>query len=610
MKEKLLDCVKVLIVGYGLCFALGMGTRNIYPCILALVWYVIDKSIANKASKDSIAITVLAVCYSLATTLYKACNAEIAKGLGEHLFGLLAMFVGLTFIWNTIVKYIWDKVSGGEILRKNSLKSEDGKRISVSVFAIIFGALAIRLLLDYPGDVSNDSIGIIQQALYDYIMHGGFPPILAIIMRWCIDCAKFCGGDINFGIFLYCLFQILIFSYVATEIVCRIMRHGINKYYCYLIIAYFAIIPFNIHFSHTVWKDTPFAFSCVLFMLLIWEQTMKTADFKSYAYWRDVIAIIISGIAMAILRANGYYALLLCIPCGFILFWKNRKDVCVIYLILLVLTKLVMGPLNDKIISDNNIKVYELASQRIATESSAHNESEETTSVDEYIPSVEEKNVSKVYGQSGLYIITSQQLAAVYMNDESISPDEEALLNEVFKVDQLKKTYTPYISDHTLYSLNRIDRQRYLDIWWKIGTKHPLVYIKAWGDMTCGYWYPEVKERNVYIDDLKENDYGIKRGEVLPSAFYRIKEKVDRLYTRIPFYGLFWSIGFVVWVTAFCVAKTIVIKGWRQALCYMPLIGAWATLLVATPVYGEFRYLYSVFFALPIIIVLPFVDNN
>lgn len=605
MKEKILNCIEVFVVGYGIGIALGMGTRNVYPCILALVWYAINKSIKDNDNRNRIAILVLSVCYSLATTLFQACNAEITKSLAEYIFAHGIMFVSLTLIWNTILRIIWDRIGDGDILRSNSLKFEDKKKVSAIVFVIVFGILFIRLLLDYPGDVSNDSIGIIQQSLYDYEMHGGFPPVLAIIMRWCIGLAELCKGDMNLVVFLYCLIQVLLFSYVVVVIVDCIAECGINRFYCYITVVYFTVMPFNVHFSHTIWKDTPFALFTALFVLLTWKQTMKSIEIKSGRYWADLAGVIISGIGMAILRANGYYALLLCIPCGLILFWKKRKDLCLVYLIVLALSKLIMGPINDKIIHENNMIVYERVQQKAEQENTVGEESTEV-----YIPITDETNVSQSYGQSGIYIITSQQLAAVYMQLEDISSEEKQLLDTVFKLDQLEETYIPYISDHTMYSLKRMDRKQYLNAWITEGIKHPLTYIKAWVDMTCGYWYPEVMERGVYIEELKENDYGIKKAQVLPSVLYSIKEKADRLYTRIPFYGLIWSIGFVVWITAFCVTKMITRKGWMQALSYIPLIGVWATLLIATPVYGEFRYLYSVFFALPIIVVMPFVDTK
>ena len=41
-------------------------------------------------------------------------------------------------------------------------------------------------------------------------------------------------------------------------------------------------------------------------------------------------------------------------------------------------------------------------------------------------------------------------------------------------------------------------------------------------------------------------------------------------------------------------------------MAYIPLLAIWATLLIATPVYSEFRYIYCLFTTLPVLSVIPF----
>ena len=49
----------------------------------------------------------------------------------------------------------------------------------------------------------------------------------------------------------------------------------------------------------------------------------------------------------------------------------------------------------------------------------------------------------------------------------------------------------------------------------------------------------------------------------------------------------------------------------RELCCvYSILFGIWITLLLATPVYAEFRYYYSVVASLPLIVFLPFVKEE
>nr|MCR5111667.1 hypothetical protein [Ruminococcus sp.] len=43
-------------------------------------------------------------------------------------------------------------------------------------------------------------------------------------------------------------------------------------------------------------------------------------------------------------------------------------------------------------------------------------------------------------------------------------------------------------------------------------------------------------------------------------------------------------------------------------LVYLPVFGVYITLLIATPVYSEFRYIYSLFTSLPMFCIVPFLD--
>jgi hypothetical protein len=42
-------------------------------------------------------------------------------------------------------------------------------------------------------------------------------------------------------------------------------------------------------------------------------------------------------------------------------------------------------------------------------------------------------------------------------------------------------------------------------------------------------------------------------------------------------------------------------------MVYFPVIGVWITLLIATPVYSEFRYIYSLFTCMPLFCAIPFL---
>ena len=72
----------------------------------------------------------------------------------------------------------------------------------------------------------------------------------------------------------------------------------------------------------------------------------------------------------------------------------------------------------------------------------------------------------------------------------------------------------------------------------------------------------------------------------------------------------FFSIGFFVWCIMLCLYVSIIRKDKVLALMAIPSLMVIATLLVATPVFSEFRYAYSVFCTMPVIGIVACMGNN
>jgi hypothetical protein len=68
--------------------------------------------------------------------------------------------------------------------------------------------------------------------------------------------------------------------------------------------------------------------------------------------------------------------------------------------------------------------------------------------------------------------------------------------------------------------------------------------------------------------------------------------------------------GFMFWVILLAVALCLKAKSAKNAVVVLPFILLIATLCIATPVANEFRYAYPVFYALPVLLMSPFVHNN
>ena len=78
----------------------------------------------------------------------------------------------------------------------------------------------------------------------------------------------------------------------------------------------------------------------------------------------------------------------------------------------------------------------------------------------------------------------------------------------------------------------------------------------------------------------------------------------------IPLYGLLWSMGFIFWLILLSAALSLRMGRPANALICLPFILLFATLCIATPVATEFRYAYAAFYALPLLILSPFVHDR
>ena len=78
----------------------------------------------------------------------------------------------------------------------------------------------------------------------------------------------------------------------------------------------------------------------------------------------------------------------------------------------------------------------------------------------------------------------------------------------------------------------------------------------------------------------------------------------------MPIVTITWSIGLCFWIIAIFTYLSVYRKNKKSLLVYIPVWGIWLTMLIATPVYAEFRYVYGAFVSLPLLILFPFLNSK
>jgi len=72
---------------------------------------------------------------------------------------------------------------------------------------------------------------------------------------------------------------------------------------------------------------------------------------------------------------------------------------------------------------------------------------------------------------------------------------------------------------------------------------------------------------------------------------------------------MFLSIGFLFWLVLFGIVYCIYRKKYNIIITYIPLLCMWITIL-ASPVFGEPRYVYGLFTCLPLLLGMSLKEDK
>ena len=97
---------------------------------------------------------------------------------------------------------------------------------------------------------------------------------------------------------------------------------------------------------------------------------------------------------------------------------------------------------------------------------------------------------------------------------------------------------------------------------------------------------------------------------MLPGPIAAVLSAMAVYMPHIPVFNLFFSNGAAIWLYMFLFGLCIAKKKYSQLILFVPVLAVWLTLLVATPLDNEFRYVYNVFATLPLMCVVPFSHVN
>ena len=227
-----------------------------------------------------------------------------------------------------------------------------------------------------------------------------------------------------------------------------------------------------------------------------------------------------------------------------------------------------------------------------------------------YSPYPEEFNRQAV-GIIAKYNFAPTELSKNNLLKEGKTPDSIFITGNT-AIDALKTTvredYTPHLADPIKWGAFRRDNQEFVEehfgeyvrLWLRLGVRYPTVYLKAWVELTRGYWDSGYRFW-IYAQGVIENEFGIAHtGEL--SAVASAFRGYFTAFEGSRFCQPLCAIGLHVWLLIGCTIVNALKKRREEAVLAVPILVLVVGLWLGTPVYAEFRYAYPFFVTIPLLL--------
>lgn len=585
----LLKAVESFFSTWALMKASRMEPGNVLSLVfflLSLLFFRYVDFLTSNIDRDSQKKTVRTsrILAILFTILYTAVDYPYyIQTLTSPLFraGILcSVFFGFSVLFFHILRLVFYYTADKERLYKSLFvdllsqyscpaKSDGIKTRLFSFYKAHMGLCAFLLcmicwlpyfLYQYPGVMTPDSLNQFEQVLGVIPYSNHHPWMHTILIKLLYTIGYKLTGSMLIALSFYTFFQMCALAGSICYFINTLRLFQLKPIVCFLVTLFYALIPYHAVYSVTIWKDILFAaallcFSCSLLRFLR-EQKLSSVF--------DLVIFVLTGLMLCLFRSNGWYAFLFCLPFLFLFFRKRARVFYPALIAIFIIAAVIKYPVMNAFHVTQPDLVESLS-------------------------------------------IPIQQITAVICNDRELTEEERALIEKVVDLTYIKKLYDPYFADN-IKELVRAGHQDYLaehkgeffKLWVKLGLRHPGDYITAYIHQTYGYWYPDSFYLVAEAEGVSATSLGVSHTPLIRGPLViKAKEISIKLGGMLPLYGTLWSMGVACWVMLFCIGNVFVRNEKQKLMLFLPSLALLLTVLIATPVATEFRYVYFMVFALP-----------
>ncbi|WP_197024229.1 DUF6020 family protein [Butyrivibrio proteoclasticus] len=583
---------KIILILYWLMFLIGTDSYYLVYLIiggLALISIMTHCEAENQAGtqKKKTPITVIfSVVFSLMVILsnYKLV-LDYYSATGKYFWAIytavstLALFAAGMEIYSQLI-FILTGITSRFLFARNAPvdhnseihavkgKKEPIKKSYIKFWLISFAAVSVLYLLflfifNYPGIVSPDAVHQLRM-IRDNAYSTHHPLIHTALIKIFYGMGVGIFGTSNAGVMCYSIFQILSLSACIAYMGVTCYEMGLSGKKAALLTFLYAVLPYNIEYSVSMRKDT--LFGCIILMAIIsFYRVVK----RYSAPKLSLFLFAFGAFGICTFRNNGIYVMVACILVSAVYVLCSGK-------------------------ANKTLMVALLASTVIGIIT---------------LPLLKAGFNAKDPDDMEKLAIPIQQITRVIVDEREIDEADRALLANIADFEGIKSVYQVNFVDPVKDYIRQsgdpeyisANRSELMGVYVRLGMKYPGEYLMAWIDQTRGYYNGGYKYWR-WEQGISPNDLDISRHYPSEAVFRLINEYLW-LWQNVPLLLPFLCIGLHTWILMAMLNIGIIKKKASIAFMTFPALFNIATLLIATPVFAEFRYAYPSFVCVPFIVV-------
>ena len=466
-----------------------------------------------------------------------------------YLYSFGALFYLLLF-------FGYDKLI--ELSNKNVKTFSYNKKNIIIIFIIFILMYLPYYIMLFPGLLTNDSFVQTYQALGFSELTNHHPIAHTMIIKLFLKLGNI-FNNINIGVALYSLFQTIIMSVMFTYFVSFLLKNKVNRNLVIVTILYYTLVPIFGFYFVTMWKDILFSSFCLGLIIHIYNFCINDKCNIS-----DNNLLIIFICLVSLFRSNGIY-ITVALSMMMIIFMKNKRI---------------------------NILLFCLIPSIIC-----------------YF------TVSIIYSHFGIFKgnyaetigIPLRQVTAIAAEGLEMDSDSYEYINNMMSFDKIQSKYIYSSVDPIKFDESfsnkylEENKSEFFKVWFKLLKKYPDKYIDTYLKNTYGFWYLDTNGYGIHQYSIEYNELGIRSFN--PKGIEFLSKYYDYFYST-PVIKVLLVPAFAFIVLLFYFAIVLINRKYIYLIPGLVPLFSWGTIMIATPVSFQSRYVFSLYTTLPFILFL------